>query len=240
MENLIDITTDFGKLYIPQKALVFYATGQICNKEFYIEAFDIGNDGTPINAKPLSVRESCRLAMLLNSSNKLRHAFLKPKGLLPESVLYINPEEEGFVIWQTRQRNNRLFFKESLGIRSGKANIPALIWKANRNELFLYALNENVKATENTALFHAPFFNIYESGSVCMGNVGIDITPDIGLEDFIAGWEQYFFNSYFSHSIYGYAAKTNIVQLWQGLIDKGNKFPNTTLKPNGLIIKDIL
>jgi len=240
MENLIDITSDFGRLFLPRKGLIFYGTEEPYKEEFYIEAFDIGDDGTPLNIKPLTVRESSRLAKLLNTSGNLHQAFLKPKGLLPDNVLYINPEEEGFVIWQTGQRNTRLFFKKGLDVNCGKANIPPLIWKANKNEVFVYALKKNVKATENTALFHAPFFNIYESGSVCMGNVGIDIASDSGLKEFMAAWERYFFNSYFSHSIYGNSTKSNIVQLWQGLINTNKKFPVSILQPNRLTIKDIL
>lgn len=67
--EIIDITNNFGILYHPKSALVFYQTGNP-NRETYVEFFDIDENGNPINAHPLTVRESQRLSKTLNIQNK--------------------------------------------------------------------------------------------------------------------------------------------------------------------------
>lgn len=239
MENITDITNDFGQLYLPIKALIFYEATQTYSAGCYVEAFDIGEDGFPKNAKPLNIEESRALAKRLNASGTLRQAFLKPQGLLPEHLLYINPDEDGFALWRTPARKVRLYFKEGLGIPNGKANVPPLVWKASRNELHIYALDATT-INESTPLCHAPFFNVYDNGKVCMGNVEVDIAADCGLEDFMMSWEQYFFNSYFTHLLFRHSIQGNIVQLWSGLIGSNKKFPLSALRKNNLTIKDII
>ncbi|STD07498.1 hypothetical protein [Chryseobacterium carnipullorum] len=45
--------------------------------------------------------------------------------------------------------------------------------------------------------FHAPFFNVYESGSVCMGTVDVNIKNSVSLEEFTEKWEDLFFQFLF-------------------------------------------
>ena len=88
---------------------------------------------------------------------------------------------------------------------------------------------------------HAPFFNVYTDGKVCMGNVRINIGQDTRLEDFMAQWENYFWNSYFSHLMADFNPVTeNIVQLWQAQVATGRVFPCHLLKPNRYTVKNLL
>lgn len=119
--------------------------------------------------------------------------------------------------------------------------IPRLIFKATKNQLSVYALKETRRPTAKTKLYYAPFFNVYESGSVCMGTVGIKVAKAESLEEFIQLWETLFFNSYFSHLLDDYnPVKENIVSLWKDLIDTDKPFPNEQLKKNGKTLKNIL
>lgn len=52
-----DITQDFGTLYHPTTALVFYQTDGR-NRDTYVEYFDMDKKGNPINAHPLTEREA--------------------------------------------------------------------------------------------------------------------------------------------------------------------------------------
>ena len=52
-----DITQDFGTLYHPTTALVFYQNDER-NIETYVEHFDMDKNGNPINAHPLTEREA--------------------------------------------------------------------------------------------------------------------------------------------------------------------------------------
>ncbi len=237
-----DITSSFGKLYHPVKAFVVYQPqGMDRNKEVYVEAYDMDKAGYPVNAHPLTVRESTALAKALDTSGDLKRSFLKPAGLIPSKLLYTESSHNGFALWYTPAQRIDLLFTDGLDIPCGKAFIPALVWKATKEDLYIYALKTETAIDGDTPLYYAPFFNLYEDGRVCMGTVHIHIRPDCMLEEFIAQWESYFLNSYFSHLIQSHApVKGNIVQLWQGLINSRRKFPVKQLIPNGLTIKDLI
>jgi PRTRC genetic system protein B len=236
---MTDLTASFGTLYLATKAFVLYNEQK--GKNVYVESYDMDEQGFPINAHPLSVREAAALAKVLDTSGDMNRSFLKSKSLLPANVLYVNPGHNGYAVWHTAAQSVSLRFVESLGIPSGNANIPALFWKASKNHLQLYALKGTVSLTEDTPLFHAPFFNVYENGKVCMGTVNIKISADCQLEEFMEKWQRYFFDSYFSHLITTRSPiKGNIVQLWQQLIKTGKNFPEKILTPNGLTLKNLL
>ena len=67
MNDIIDTAKDFGILYEPKSALVFYQTYER-NKETYVEHFDMDKNGNPINAHPLTVNEAKALAKSLQTN----------------------------------------------------------------------------------------------------------------------------------------------------------------------------
>lgn len=240
MNNVTDITESFGTLYHPKSALVFYETkGE--NSNVYVEHFDMDDNGNPINAHPLTVNEAKTLARALQTEDEKNQAFLKPKGILPTNILHINPSaEKGTVLWYTKAQQRQLYFVNSLGIPNGKAQVPPMLWFANKNNLVVFALATNRRPTEKTSLHYAPFFNIYEQGNVCMGTVSIDIKNSVSVEEFTRAWENYFFNSYFSHSLSANLTKTNIVSLWKDLINTDKPFPVEALKKSNKTLKNLL
>lgn len=236
-----NITEDFGTLYFPKSALVFYEAKSI-NAEMYVEHFDMDENGNPINAHPLTVREANVLAKYLRTDKEKNQAFLKPKGILPTNILHINPSaENGSVLWFTKAQQRQLYFVNGLEIPNGKATVPPMIWLATKNNLSVFALATNRRPTEKTPLYYAPFFNIYEDGKVCMGTVNIDIKNSASVEEFIRAWEDYFFNSYFSHLLGKHSPiKGNCVNLWKDLIGKDKLFPKEVLKKNHKTLKNLL
>jgi PRTRC genetic system protein B len=237
MKNISRLLDD---IYVPQKAIVIYSTLQKYAGKIYVEAYDMDTGGKPMNAHPLSVEESIHLSHALSTGDDTP-SFPASKGLLPAKVLYINPRRDGFAIWYTPAQMVNILFKESLGIPSGKAPVPPLVWKATLTRLYIYALAEEKKPAMKTALCHAPFFNIHESGEVCMGTVDVTIDKSCPLEDFIRQWEHYFWNSNFSHLINSGSPVTgDITQLWQQLVSQSKTFPYHRLISNGQMIKDIM
>jgi PRTRC genetic system protein B len=234
-----NITDKFSKAYIPAKALLLYRGQE--NEEFYIESYDIGKNGMPFNAHPLTMRESQSLADTLNTTEENRQNFLQPKGLLGQEVIYINSQRNGFVIWYTPEMKKHLTFKADLTIPDGIASVPPLLWKATASSLEIWALKESKRPEISTVLYYAPFFNIYTDGRVCMGNVDIDIDRNCDLETFMSAWETYFFGSAFSHLLDEVSpVEANIVSLWQKLISSGKAFPKKILKKHPKTIKDLL
>lgn len=237
-----DITQNFGTLYYPTSALVFYQTDER-NKNTYVEHFDMDKNGSPMNAHPLTERESKALAKALsvNLKKEKSQEFLKPKGILPTNILHINSGENATVLWFTKAGKRPLFFSENLEIPNGTTEVPAMIWRATKRSLSVFALSQNRRPIEKTPLFYAPFFNVYESGNVCMGTVNVNIKNSVSLEEFTANWEHYFFNSYFSHLMDKHnPINGNCVNLWKNLVNTDKTFPKETLKKTNRTLKSLL
>lgn len=237
-----DITQNFGPLYYPTSALVFYKSNER-NQNVYVEHFDMDINGNPINAHPLTVNESKNLskALTLNLKKEKSMQFLKPQGILPTNVLHLNVGEKASLIWFTKQRRQQLYFINNLEIPNGTAEVPALVWFANKKSLRLFAVKINSRPSENTLLFNAPFFNVYQNGVVCMGTVDVNIRKSASLEEFMKCWEDYFFNSYFSHLMNGHnLINGNCVSLWKSLINTDKQFPKNVLKKTNLKLIDLI
>jgi len=119
--------------------------------------------------------------------------------------------------------------------------MPALVWKATKKGLAVYAIKADTEITLDTPLYHAPFFNVYADGRVCMGNTQVNISKDCPLEKFISLWQDAFYNSYFSHLMQQHLpVKGNIVQLWKGLSGTGKPFPANVLILNKATLKHLI
>lgn len=234
-----DITNNFLEVFSPKSALIFYQKkGR--DEESYVEHFDMDKNGFPINAHPLTVMEARKLAKVLAGENKSKQSFLLPSGVMKADVLYLN-QTEGKVIWFTKAMERKLHFSDNLNIPSGMGNVPAMLWVADSESLSVFALSRDRRPTEKTTLYHAPFFNIYDNGTVCMGTVDTRIKHSASLEEFMSAWENFFFNSYFNHLLAGHnPVDGNCVMLWQSLIEKGDAFPTEILKTSRRTIKDLI
>jgi len=234
-----NITPLLDKIYQPYKALLFYSSE--AESGHYVESYDMDNQGRPINAHPLSVKESEQLARGLNYTIEKSSVFLKPEGLIPENVLHYNSSGDCCAVWFTGERKQHLLFKKELGIVSGEAYLPPLLWRATKSQVWIWALANGDRPNLSTPLYFAPFFNTYSDGRICMGNVDVDFPDGCSLEKFITEWERFYFGSAFSHLLGGVSpVKGNIVQLWKKQTEKGKSFPKSILKKTGRKLKDIL
>lgn len=234
------ISEQFGTLYHPYSALVFYReSGQLNNT--YVEHFDFDRKGFPVNAHPLTEQEGVHLARALTIQKEKDNNFLHCKGILPSNVLHIDSGKNACVMWYTLEKRRNLFFTDFLHIPNGQANAPAMLWQATKNKLTVFALRGNRRPTLQTTLYHAPFFNVYDDGEVCMGNFDVSIKNSASIQEFIQAWEAYFFNSYFSHLVNSHnPVQGNPVQLWKELLDSKLPFPKDRLVKTNFTLKDIL
>lgn len=228
------------QLYQPKAALVVFTASGFAAP--YIEYYDIDEHGCPVNPHPLTVREAQSLAKALDTREHAGKAFLRPEGVLPDNVLHLDPSENGSVVWYTKPQRQKLYFAESLGLENGMLALPALVWKANKKELQIFALKGTAKPKAETPLYHAPFFNLYQKGYVCMGTVNVAIKSAASLEEFISSWHAYFFDSYFSHHINEHnPVGVNLFNLYKELMaDTEKTFPTGTLRTTPLTLKNLL
>lgn len=240
MNEVIDTDKYFGVLYEPKSALVFYESLDK-DETMYVEHFDMDKNGSPINAHPLTVNEAKALAKSLKIDEEKDKAFLKPKGILATNILHINPSKNGSVIWYTPSQERQMYFVKNLEIPNGTATVPAMLWFADKEQLSVFALINDKRPTEKTALHYAPFFNVYDDGSVCMGTVDVNIQNSASVEEFIELWESYFFNSYFSHLVGGHnPTDGNLLNLWKKLLESNKAFPVKMLKKSNKTLKNLL
>ncbi|CAM3931222.1 PRTRC system protein B [Mucilaginibacter galii] len=238
---MTNLTTAFGTLYHPQKALLVYKADQPQNASYYIEAYDLDREGKPMNAHPLSLAEANSLLKALQTAERKKNGLLTLSGLMPKNVLHLKTDHNPYAIWHTPAQSVPLFFKQDLGIPSGLCTMPALVWKASKKGIAVYAIKDDAEITLDTPLYHAPFFNVYADGRVCMGNTQNSIPKDCSLEDFIRLWQEAFYNSYFSHLMQNHLpVKGNIVQLWKSLSGTGKPFPAKMLIANQYTLKHLI
>jgi PRTRC genetic system protein B len=243
-----NVSQQFNEQYTPVKALLIYQSVEQESDnyerkptEIYVESYDIGKQGNPINAHPLSLKEMTSLSELLQTFTELQNTYLQCKGVIPQNLIYVNAQKNGYAIWYTPPQEIDLFFSDGLGIPSGRAKIPAVLWKATKERLQVFSLKGKAKPNADTPLYYAPLFNLSQDGSVCMGTVNVNIDRQTTLEQFMSQWESYFFNSYFTHTLGNHRhCKGNLIKLWQGQVGTDRDFPQDELIKNGKTLKDII
>lgn len=237
MRNITQLLTTE---YIPFKSIIIYESKEN-NNAHYIESYDFGEDGQMVNAHPLSGQEMTSIGKIMLENDTQASRCLQPKGFVDTTLLHFKSGESGFAIWYSPPQHRELLFVKDIGLTSGVYPIPSLLWKASKEALFIYALKGTDRPTLKSVLYKAPFFNIYNTGNVCMGSVEVDLEEDYDLETLMRKWEQYFFQSRFSHLLEKEApVKGNIIQLYTNLQGSGMKFPESRLLKHTSTIKDLL
>lgn len=158
-----------------------------------------------------------------------------PKGIggwLPADVLYM---DDTTIVWTRRPAPRAVFFTPHSGVGVASATIyhPRLVFAVSRAGWYVAAVPKVVRtesATERRValvgdgrphldcpLAHAPYFNVYESGSICVGNATL---PERMAADTLQGYEDAFFDSKFTHSNNPHmtAHPDGPVALWRELV----------------------
>ena len=147
---------------------------------------------------------------------------------LPESVL---ARTERLIAWWTPPQKREMFFGATQGdlgeINGAIFPQPALVWLAMDHSLSIRALKENRRPAADTKLCVAPYWNVYDTGSVCLGSMR---APDASTVASIPEWEQSFYESEFTHGNVGRLTRHpgGFEGLWKELAGK-EEFPTESL-----------
>ena len=95
-------------LFLPVGGILVYRRDDGTMEQHYVEYFDTDDKGHPVNARPLTMKQAHALVESLRAGKENRTAFATPRGLLPPTVLYVNPTEGGTVIWYTKETRKYL------------------------------------------------------------------------------------------------------------------------------------
>lgn len=164
-------------------------------------------------------------------------------GFLPENVLGIGMD---WVVWWRQPRTGPIWFDSQdkrIGKRSATVPHPALVFAVSNNgsAWHVFAVKGSKRPTAQTLLHVSPYFNVYEGGKICIGNVSVP--GETALEK-IGAWEQAFFGSWFTHpNIHGKHVeyKGGSEQLWVDIMDgKHQKFPEKSLVKTNMTVAGLI
>lgn len=180
------VTTDF--------ALIGKSSGD--RKILELHSVEDGMIGAQI---PFSKKTAQRIFSLFDTEKYVPKSF---KGIIPENVILArdNPTDGLHLIWSVGESMRKLYFGGSSGVATGRYPVPNLIFRYRGSVLQIFA-TEAKKIDSRTPLFHAPFFNVYTTGKICMGNVNVGGSERFENFDTVIEYLQNaFFNSVFTHS----------------------------------------
>lgn len=158
---------------------------------------------------------------------------------IPRNVLNYKTHEKE-IIWFSNPMIKYLYFSNDLPIKNGNYPTPSLVWKLEKDKLFIYAIVDN-DVKEDTILYRAPFLNVYANHSVCMGTASISKIKSTSYNQIIDKVYHLFFESVFTHTNHDELIKGSITELYQKQRkEKHEGFDNSLLIKTELTLKDIL
>ncbi len=153
----------------------------------------------------------------------------------------------GKVIWWEPRMSRSLFFRKSshnAGTFDGKGSCPCpgLVFMSTARALYVFAFKGDQPPTQRTKLWQAPFFNVWSTGQVCVGNAALPGEEQRGDPD---AWERMFFGSHFTHPNFTEKDRlirgANPTEFWKQLLEqKPASFPEDVLAPIGVSVQDLL
>ena len=159
------------------------------------------------------------------------------RGFVHERVVYFAPN---LLAWWVPAGKRRVWFEADgkLGNRSGECNHPPLLFIVNKRSWSVFALRKDERPDAATKLYRAPYFNVWETGQICTGNVD---TPDAINSDSIKPYEDAFFRSRFTHANTDRLIRRRggAVRLWLDLLD-GAEFPLHQLVDTTRTVADVV
>jgi PRTRC genetic system protein B len=184
--------------------------------DFYLESHLVKEDGSIAAGRPLQQETIQKMVdTFLIKDTKERQI----TGLMPGNLLYYKnlPGGRYKMIWHRPMEQRVLHHASELKIPTGKAMVPPLLYVVSEKKLSLFALSSNDRPNEVTKLYEAPFFNIYDSGGVCLGNAKVK-QPLNNYASIMRYWEDLFWLSNFTHINGKEKLKVDMKQYWTNAI----------------------
>jgi PRTRC genetic system protein B len=130
-------------------------------------------------------------------------------GFIPQNLLFLGA---GSLIWWRPPGPARVFFDTRnapagdqpddaggaalIGEKSAVCPQPGLVFAVAGGRWYVYAVPGDKRPHPLTALWRAPYFNVWASGEICAGNVRL---PDTLTPGALHDYERAFFDSRFTH-----------------------------------------
>jgi PRTRC genetic system protein B len=189
-----------------------------------------GDTGPLILAgKPLTPAVATRLA------RELAKAAARGGGFMPQTLLYLDGDVLAW--WVPPCHRHVAFRAKQLGAdeRGEVVPHPGLVFcVTGRRAWYVWAVVGAERPAPDTPLYRSPYFNVWDDGAICTGNVGL---PQGTTAEKVEAWNASFFGSFFTHPngngvLVSY--RGGPYKLWRDLLDgRFTEFPQRVLKPTG-------
>ncbi len=174
-------------------------------------------------------------------------------GLAPERGLRfiesrILASSSNALVWWRAPAPARMWFntddaKDRIGQRSGVTPQPGLVFAATDKGWMVWAVKGNSRPTLSDEIFQAPFYNVSDCGTICVGNVETPrgFNPEVADE-----YEAAFWGSRFTHTNVRVKRKLTLWRggcsaLWMAMLSGRYKaFPERALTPTGKMLGDVI
>jgi PRTRC genetic system protein B len=160
---------------------------------------------------------------------------------LPVTVLGVSSSA---LTWWCAPATRRVFFQceELGGKRSAVVRHPGLVFQASVGGFRVFALYGKDRPTADSALFEPPYFNTWDHGKICIGTARVPKRINIAA---IAGWEEGFFNSAFTHPNHGgkrVEYQDGFFAFWRDMLNGkfSEEFPLKVLVPTKKKVRDLV
>lgn len=178
----------------PELLVTIYRNGG----QYYLESHDITEKGEVMAGKPLqqTVIQEMVDVFFDEKKNKSEITGFMHGNLLSYQSL---PGGQYKLVWFRPAEKRIIHHVAALKLPSGKTWVPAMVYSVERDRLSVYALSADERPLPVTRLYYAPFFNVSDSGEVCLGNAKVSKPKEKTFNSVIKYWEDLFWLSVFSH-----------------------------------------
>lgn len=195
-----------------------------------------GEEFLPGSFCPLNSELRSQFIEVLSGAQQRNQISVKPEQLIASG----SKDGMRFLLWYRKPALTKLYFSGRKNLNDGLAWTPPLLFKYD-GKFHVYAVKR--RPDHRSKLYQAPFGNIYEDGSICMGTVQVDYDElkRRSEQDAIKYLESLFFNSTFSHANAKQLLKSmNVDFLWKEQIKTQQPFPMDQLVEIPLTFKSLL
>lgn len=221
---------------VPSDALIFYQPTVECEGG-YVEHRRIKN-GKFCAASPLSVTTLGNLLQTIEMHSDKTKKLVLQYGRIPDGLLYVNCRVGNYkMVWYRKPEKRMLLFTKGSGVPSGEMLIPGLVYCTDGQSLSVFAFKGR---KPSNILYRAPFFNVYRSGNVCLGDAQISIPTDNSYKSWMNYWEDMFWKSEFAHTLDGDPISGDLKEITCKFIKSGKAFPTDKLVRINTKLSDLL
>lgn len=177
--------------YVPVKALIIYESGTSNIVTMHDIAKKEGERFALQSGKTVEVKE-----VIASLEPHKESEERKQKGVWCDRLLYLS--EQKMIWFRPAHKRQIIFTAPKLKHLTGKElTMPnTLFCASSKGRLSVFSYAGCYRPLVMSELYHAPYPNIYDNGSLCTGSV--KFPDEIHADDYMK-WEDLFFESSFSH-----------------------------------------